>query len=196
MRIFNAYIAAESALKRFVQRSISSAHDVDDICQETVARALEAERSRKIEQPNAFLFGIARNVIRKRLDKQSRSVIEFVDDFSSREYFAQGATAEETLDARQQKLLLMEAVATLPPQCQRVFVMKKLYGYTHKEIAVSLGISISTVEKHIAAGFRRCMDEMDKPQFEIETSDESGGPSDRPAVRQKSMENHTRSVDK
>jgi DNA-binding NarL/FixJ family response regulator len=31
-----------------------------------------------------------------------------------------------------------------------------VYGYTQKEIAKELDISESTVEKHIAVGFKRC----------------------------------------
>jgi len=49
-----------------------------------------------------------------------------------------------------------EAVASLPGQCQRVFVMKKVYGFSHQEISKKLGISISTTEKHVVAGLKRC----------------------------------------
>jgi DNA-directed RNA polymerase specialized sigma24 family protein len=40
--------------------------------------------------------------------------------------------------------------------------MKKAYGYSHKEIAAQLGISTSTVEKHVAAGLKRCSEYMQK----------------------------------
>jgi DNA-binding CsgD family transcriptional regulator len=35
-------------------------------------------------------------------------------------------------------------------------VLKKVYGYSQKEIALSLSISENTVEKHIATGIKRC----------------------------------------
>ncbi|MCB1674664.1 MAG: helix-turn-helix domain-containing protein [Halioglobus sp.] len=57
-------------------------------------------------------------------------------------------------------LLFTEAAKTLPAQCQRVFLLKRVYGYSHKEIARELGISISTVEKHAAAGLKRCLEYM------------------------------------
>lgn len=164
MDIVQAYGNVESAIRRFARRFVSGAHDIEDICQETVTRALEAERAREIDDPGAFLFGVARNVVRRRLDKQSRSLIDFVNDFSARDYLADEPAIEESMDRHDQVLLLMEAVATLPPQCQRVFVMKKVYGYSHKEIAARLNISISTVEKHVAAGFKRCLEELDRLQ--------------------------------
>ena len=34
--------------------------------------------------------------------------------------------------------------------------MRKVHGMSHKEISVELGISISTVEKHMSKGVRDC----------------------------------------
>ena len=48
------------------------------------------------------------------------------------------------------------AIAEMPPQCQRVFIMHKVYGFKYKEISQQLGISVSTVEKHIMTGLKKC----------------------------------------
>ena len=48
------------------------------------------------------------------------------------------------------------AIAQMPPQCQRVFIMHKVYGFKYKEISQQLGISVSTVEKHIMTGLKKC----------------------------------------
>jgi len=165
--ILNAFRNSESVLRGFVRRFVSNDHDVEDICQETVTRALEAERSRAIAEPRAFLFGVARNVVRKRLDKQSRNLIDFVDDFTLRDFASESPPLEQVIDDRQRMLQFIEVVAMLPPQCQKVFVMKKVYGYSHKEIASKLRISVSTVEKHVAAGMKRCMDGMAKSELNI-----------------------------
>lgn len=49
-----------------------------------------------------------------------------------------------------------EAVAALAPQCRRVYIMRKVYGMPHKEIAERLGIALKTVEKHLYKGIREC----------------------------------------
>jgi RNA polymerase sigma-70 factor (ECF subfamily) len=49
-----------------------------------------------------------------------------------------------------------QAVRLLPIQCRKVFVLKKVYGFSQKEIAKQLTLSESTVEKHIALGIKRC----------------------------------------
>lgn len=60
--------------------------------------------------------------------------------------------------------LFCEAVRQLPVQCRKVFVLKKVYGYSQQEIAKELGISQSTVEKHIAQGLKRCANFLDNKQ--------------------------------
>jgi RNA polymerase sigma factor (sigma-70 family) len=56
----------------------------------------------------------------------------------------------------QQKLgIYCEAVASLPTQCRRVVIMKKVYAMQNKEIARRLDLSVSTVEKHLTKGIRR-----------------------------------------
>ncbi len=86
--IVNAFRSSENRLRAFVRRLVVNDSDVDDICQETVLRALEAEKQRTIDSPEAFLFGVARNVVRKQLAKQSRSVIDLVDGLAPDEYAA------------------------------------------------------------------------------------------------------------
>lgn len=52
------------------------------------------------------------------------------------------------------------AIAEMPPQCQRVFIMHKVYGFKYKEISQQLGISVSTVEKHMMTGLKKCRQSM------------------------------------
>jgi len=155
-----AFSNNESILHKFLRRFTSNAHDIEDITQETVLRALKAEKSKEIEEPRAFLFGIARNVARKHLDKQSKSIIDFVEDYAPQNYVANDVPFENNIEARERMVLFGEALATLPAQCQKVFILKKVYGYSHQEISKTLGLSISTTEKHVASGLRRCSEFM------------------------------------
>ena len=173
-RVFGVFQDNESILRRFLRRFTSSQQDVEDICQETVLRALEAEKNRQIQEPRAFLFGVAKNIVRKGLDKQARSLVDFVEDLAPYEYADDAPTLEDHMDARQRMLLFGRAVATLPSQCQKVFLMKKVHGYSHKEIAKQLDISVSTVEKHVSAGLKRCSDFMAR-HLERESTNVSHG---------------------
>jgi RNA polymerase sigma-70 factor (ECF subfamily) len=160
--VFIMFRENETLLKKFLRRFANSRHDVEDICQETILRAIEAEKSRAIQEPRAFLFGVAKNIVRRQLDKRSRTLIDFIADFTPEEYISNEPPIENVLDERRKMLWFCEAVATLPAQCQRVFMMKKVHGYSHREIAHSLGISISTVEKHVCTGLKRCSEYVQK----------------------------------
>lgn len=173
--VVSAFQSCERRLRAFARRLVASDVDVDDICQETVMRAIEAEQQRTIASPEAFLFGVARNVVRKQLDRQSRSLIGFVDGLVPEGHASDDPPLGEGLDNRRRLLLFAQAVATLPPQCQRVFVMKRVYGFSQREIAAKLRISESTVEKHVATGLKRCLDEIEKREHEPRKAAVLGG---------------------
>jgi RNA polymerase sigma-70 factor (ECF subfamily) len=160
--IFRVFRENEIIIKGFLRRFTSNSHDIEDITQETIMRALHAEKTREIREPRAFLFGVARNVARKHLDKKSKSLIKYIEDFDDKEYSSHESTIDDQVDARQRMMIFWEAVTSLPPQCQKVFVLKRVYGYSHKEIAKKMGISVSTVEKHAASGLKRCSEFMEK----------------------------------
>lgn len=170
-RIFSIFIENELKIKRFLRRYSSSAHDIDDISQETILRALHAEKNKEIHEPKAFLFGVAKNIARKSLEKKSQSLIDFIEDFGDEEYSSNEPGVCEQIESRQKMLVFWEAVSGLPPQCQKVFVLKKVHGYSHKEIAKELEISISTVEKHAATGLKRCSEYMELHQAGISQQD-------------------------
>jgi len=171
-RIFDVFLENELKIKRFLRRYLSNSHDIDDISQETILRALHAEKNREIREPKAFLFGVAKNIARKSLEKKSKSLIDFIEDFGDKEYLSSEPSIGECLDGRRKMLVFWDAVAGLPPQCQKVFVLKKVHGYSHKEIAKILEISISTVEKHAAMGLKRCSEYMDLHQAGTSSPDE------------------------
>ena len=123
-------------------------------------RSLEAVKSRKIQEPGPFLFGVARNIVRKQFERKSRALIDFVSDFTPDDYAEDAVNLDDRMDEQQRLVLYGEAISRLPPQCQKVFVMKKVYGYSHKEISSELNISVSTIEKHVATGLKRCSEEL------------------------------------
>lgn len=51
--------------------------------------------------------------------------------------------------------LLKSAISMLSPVRRKVFVLSKIEGYTYKEIAASLHISIKTVDNHIAQALKQ-----------------------------------------
>jgi RNA polymerase sigma factor (sigma-70 family) len=52
------------------------------------------------------------------------------------------------------KLKVNAAIETLPPVRKRVIILKAIHGFSNKEIAQQLQISVKTVEDHVTKAFR------------------------------------------
>ena len=147
-------------IEKLLRRFSLSATDIEDISQETLLRALDARRKRKISYPRQFIISIAKNVAREEIRRRAKKMDELVEDSVLENHPLDEPTAESALDSRVKLRLFADAIANLPPQCRRVFLLKHVQGASHKEIAARLGISVSTVEKHVAAGLHACRREM------------------------------------
>jgi RNA polymerase sigma factor (sigma-70 family) len=156
--ILEAYLENEVALKRYLRRFIRSREAADDLAQEAFLRAFAAESARLIEAPKAFLFKVAKNLALNELARQSSVAIEPLGDFEGQEVLEDSSQAavDDVVDSRERIRLLARAIAALPPQCAKVFILRKMQGISQKEIAVRLNISVRTVENHVALGLSRC----------------------------------------
>lgn len=168
--VYEAFIKHQISLKRFLSRFLRSHHDIEDVAQEAFLRAYSTEKCREIEQPKSFLFRIAKHLALTQLTQKSRQITDYIEDFDDLDVLPEGDSAEDEYIARQTLGIHCEAVAELAPQCRRVYLMRKVYGMSHKEIAERLGITVSTVEKHMIKGVRQC------DQYVRERTDENYRP--------------------
>jgi len=156
--ILEAYLENEVALKRFLRRFIKSREGADDLAQEAFLRAFAAESGRVIVSHKAFLFKVAKNLALNELAKQSSAAIEPLGDFEGQEVLEDSnqAAVDDVVDGRERIRVLAQAIAALPPQCAKVFILRKMQGLSQKEIAARLNVSVRTVENHVALGLVRC----------------------------------------
>ena len=163
-RITLAFFKQRDALKVYISQFIRRPQDIDDIAQETFVKAFQAEQKREIEYPKAYLYRIARNLAFKELTKKSSKMTDFIEDSCPIEVLGSDEDVEKQVATLQKLERVKFAIAELPPQCQRVFIMRKVYGFSHKEISKQLGISVSTVEKHIISGLKRCRESVNRQE--------------------------------
>lgn len=154
--ISSAFLKHKSSLMHYISRFIRHPQDIEDIVHETFLRTYAAEINTQIHSPRAFLFKTAKNLALKHLDKCSYRLTDYIGDIESLEVSVDEISAEKRVDSQEQFAEFCRAVRTLPLQCRRAFILRKVYGLSHKEISEQLGISISTVEKHLASGIIKC----------------------------------------
>lgn len=145
----------EADLRRWLAR-IAPDIDADDIVQETYAGI--AKDFEKIVTPRAFMFTVARNAVIAHLRHKRIVNIVAIADLDILPVVDSGATGEQQLVGREELLMLQQALADLPDRCREVITLRKIEGVPQREVARRLGLSESTVEKHVSAGIRRCAD--------------------------------------
>ena len=156
-RVLAAFQDHQLALRRYIARMVRRA-DIDDIAQETFLRAYQAEKNNPtaIEQPKSFLFKIAHNLAITSLTRKSSQMLDYLAEVEDVAEPAAGSALLDEVIGRQMVGIHCEAVAALPPQCRKVYLLRKVHGLSHREIADHLGISNRTVEKHISKGVKDC----------------------------------------
>jgi len=146
------------ALQRYVGKLTSRAEDIEDLVQETYLRIYSFPDFHAVESPRALLFRIAHNLVIERARRRKARLTEAVADLEALNVYSLDAPPEEQTDARRRFEVFCAAVEQLPPLCRRVFVLRKVFKLSPEEISEVLGISTSTIEKHVAKGLVRCRD--------------------------------------
>lgn len=154
--LLSAYEQHLNALKRYVMRIIHVESDVDDVVQEAFMRAYKAEKKGDIRQPKSYLFRVAKHVALNQIRQKVNRPTDFLEDSDPASILVSDWTLEDEVLAQERLGIHCAAVATLPPRRRRVYLMRKVYGMSHKAIADSLGITVSTVEAHLVKACRQC----------------------------------------
>lgn len=154
----DTYLALRGRLSRLVL-GIVPPKEVEDIVQETYVRVCQIENKDSIREPRSFLFRTARNLALdyvKRAENRLNQGTGDIDELDLADVGLDDATFAQ-VTSNEEFALFCDAVRNLPKQCRRAFVLKKVYGYTLREIAEEMGVGQPTVESHIVAGTKKCV---------------------------------------
>ena len=155
------YSELRSSLMRFAFRYFKRPQDIEDVVQEAFVKVLEAQNQREIHYPKSYLYQTVKNLALKQLDKSEHRLTDTVGDLLPDTVLLKTPSTEEQFESRQKFELFCRAVRQLPIKCRRVYIMRRVYGFSQKEIAAKMEISVKTVEAHLTKAIVRCTDYMD-----------------------------------
>jgi transmembrane sensor len=135
-----------------------------DIVQDLWLRAAGATPVEPIRNARAYLYGVARNLVTDRLRQERLRATAPLDDAVTAEIASTAPAADAVVGARQELRALDAAIHELSPKCREVFLLHRSEELSMREIALRLGISERTVEKHIAKALGHCRRRLDRQQ--------------------------------
>ncbi|EIK98664.1 RNA polymerase sigma factor [Pseudomonas sp. M47T1] len=141
-------------LLAWLRRNIACAQRAEDLSQDTFVRLLGREQLSAPRQPRAFLAAIAKGLL---FDHFRRAALE-------QAYLAELMLipeAEQPSPEEQQLILAdLQAIdhmlAKLSSKARSAFLLNRLEGLGHADIAERLGVSVPRVRQYLAQGIRQC----------------------------------------
>ncbi len=144
----------EAALTHYLARSWPRRDELPDLRQEIYARVYEAAGKALPQQPKAFMFATARHLLADRVRRSKVVSIEPVGDFEPLNVLVDDVSPERWCGGRQVLMRLSAAFDRLPDRCRKAVWLRRVEHLSQKEVAVRMGITEKTVEKHLAKGMR------------------------------------------
>jgi RNA polymerase sigma factor (sigma-70 family) len=148
----------EGVLRACLYRYARNASDVEELLQETYARLLTAGASNEpeVRSVRAFSLTVARNVAFDWLRHKQVVPIELVADIGAMDILDERDQIDQIVNSHQELSMLIKAIQQLPERCRQVFTLRKVYGYSQKEIAARMSITENTVEQQLIKAARHC----------------------------------------
>lgn len=135
------------ALVKFLCRR-NSREDAEEIAQESIISLLGYREKGQVSDWRPLLYRIAVNHSIKHARREAPHRYGAGLDV---EYVADTAPSpEERAEQAQREQRLQDAILDLPPKCRKVYLLRHGYGLSHARIAERCGVSVKTVEKHLA----------------------------------------------
>lgn len=149
------YLAHHGWLQAWLRKKLANPCDAADLAQDTFMRILAARNPVAIDEPRAYLTTVARGVLVNWYKRQAleRAYLE-----------ALALLPEPEAPSPEQRAIILETLHeidamldALRPVARRVFLLSQLEGMKYEDIAVQVGISLTTVKRHMRDVFRQLL---------------------------------------
>ncbi len=143
----------EAAVRVAIGRFRIPPEDVDEVIQEAYCRLSMLDTVDHIDRPGAYFFSIARNLLIRRL-KRERVVpidaIAEIDSYADHQHPSPERQAAGRLDYAR----MLDFMGRLPERCREIVKLRKIEGWSQKDIAAHLGTTEKAVEKQVWVGVK------------------------------------------
>ncbi|CAI8820435.1 RNA polymerase sigma factor FecI [Pseudomonas sp. IT-P258] len=141
-------------LQGWLRKRLGNAFDAADLAQDTFVRVIKARSALEIREPRPYLSMIAKGLL---IDLFRRRSLEqsYLD--------ALAATPEQEQPSLEEQAIMLQALMEidrllqgLGPKIKQSFILSQFDGLTYPQIAERLGVSVRTVNNHMAKAMEHC----------------------------------------
>ncbi|WP_443114522.1 sigma-70 family RNA polymerase sigma factor [Herbaspirillum seropedicae] len=142
-------------LVAWLSRRLACRHLGADLAQDTFVRLLGHRPPPDLREPRAYLTTIAKGLVASHLRRRQLETAYLE---------ALAALPEPSQPSAEERLLVLDTLCEidrildqLPARARQVFLLAQLDGLPYASIAGLLGISLSTVKRHMVLALRHCL---------------------------------------
>ncbi|THF63050.1 sigma-70 family RNA polymerase sigma factor [Pseudothauera nasutitermitis] len=142
-------------LQGWLRRKLGNRSDAADLAQDTFLRILAGRNAAAIVEPRKYLATIAGSLV---VDRFRRRSIEeaYLETLAAR--------PEPTAISPEERTLIIETLLAIDrmlddfgPRTRAVFLLAQFEGLTYAAIGERLGISVTSVKKHLTRALTQCL---------------------------------------
>lgn len=153
-QVENLYIDHHGWLRSLLRRKLGNAFDAADLAHDVYLHLIKTGRVPPADESRRHLTQIANGLV---IDLYRRRHIEAAYLEALALLPEQLVPSEETRALTIEALIEIDAVLhSLPAKARKALLLCKLDGMGYRDIAAELKVSVSSVEKYIAAGLHAC----------------------------------------
>jgi RNA polymerase sigma factor (sigma-70 family) len=148
----------EPLLRSLLRRAPLDGLEVDDIIQETYARIVSQPALSAIRYPKQYAIQTANSVVIDHIRHNRVVSITFMGELEQLDIAASGEGVDRVCEFREEIGQIVKLLASLHPTTRETLICRRVEGLSQIETARKLGVSVKTVEKHMALGVLKLMD--------------------------------------
>lgn len=160
--VLDTFLRQQPQLEKRLKRWVSCRSIAADLCQELFIR-LWRRRDVQVENLDQYMMRSARNLAIDHLRTQNTQ-FKAEPFLVSEDIQTRQSMLEDAEDASRELDKIEEILRKLPERTRHIFLLNRIHGLSYTEIASTLDLSVSAVEKHMMRALQACKRRQQGPQ--------------------------------
>jgi len=157
----NLYNVYSDQLSYYIQRIAKSSSLTEDVVHDTFLKIWQFRDQLNLSQPfKPYLFVIAKRTLFS-IFRRARHEAEILSEIK-KNYHEVDQSTQHLLEYNESLAIINEAVNLMTTQVRKTFISCRIMGMSYKQTAANLGITESTVNKHMSKALQLVREHLNK----------------------------------